>query len=126
MLQFQAVNPGSIRFLDIEIGKIVVEDIPNLDPKGLGIAKCAIVHRIHIQILKDPVAAVRMEDGIDPFKAPVDLFPIRIRVIDTNPERIFVIAVIDGYRTRKSEEVLIQDGDLYLSVILLQIGIQSL
>ena len=48
MLQFQSVNPGGIGPFYIKISEIVIQYIPNLDPKGLGVSKSTIVHRIYI------------------------------------------------------------------------------
>jgi len=44
MFQFQAVNSVCICFFDIEIQKIIIENIPDFDAEGLGIAESAIIH----------------------------------------------------------------------------------
>ena len=38
MLKFQAVDPGGIRFLYIEIDEVVIQDIADLYTEGFGVS----------------------------------------------------------------------------------------
>src|SRR5690606_13036909 len=85
VFQFQPIDPGGIGSLDIEIGKVVVQDVPHLDPKGLGVAKGAIIDRIDAEEIVDTVRTVGMQDGIDLLQAQIDLPSIKVRIEHPHP-----------------------------------------
>ena len=67
VLKFQPVHPRSIGALHIKIGEVIVEDVSNLDAKGLRIAKGAVVNRIHIEVGNRRFISVGMQQGVDFF-----------------------------------------------------------
>ena len=110
--QFQSVDAGSVAFLDVEENLVIIDDVPNLHPERLGVAKRAKRDAIYGDKRQDCVAPVGVQDGVQPLQIEDKLVPVRHAVQAIDPERVLIVPVEDGYAALEAQQVVVRYRNL--------------
>ena len=121
LLQLQTVDAGRVAALDVQKDVVVVEDVPDLDPEGLGVAEGAEGDAVDRDEGQNGVAPVSVQDGVDTLEAEDEFIPVRIGVEAIHPQGVPVLLVEDGHTAFESKQVFVGDGDVHGPVMGIQI-----
>jgi hypothetical protein len=125
LLEFEAVDPRGIGPLDVEEDVVVVDDVPDFDPEGLRVAKRAERDAVDRDEGQNGVAAVRVEDGVDPLEVQDEFVPIRVGVEAIDPQGVPALFVEDGHAAFEAQQVLVGDRNVDRPVVRVEVGLQT-
>ena len=124
LLQFQPVDAGSVAFLDVQENVVVVDDVPNLHPERLGVAKRAKRDAVHRDKRQDGIASVGVQDGVQPLQIEDELVPVRHAVQAIDPQRVLIVPVEDGHAALEAQQVVVRYRNLNRTAVCIQVHLQ--
>lgn len=116
VFEFEAEDAGGVGLFDVEVVRVVVEEVGDADTEGFGVSEVAEVDAVDEEVFVLCGVAAEFEFGVDSGEAGPEFRDDLWRVHDGEPEGFPAAGVFVGDGAGEAAEFLIDLGDVALAI----------
>ena len=126
VFEFEAEDARGVGVLDVEIVRVVVEEIGDADAERAGVSEIAVIDAVHEQVFVLGGVAAEFEFGVDGGEARPEFREDLGRIHHGEPEGFAALRVLVGDGAGEAAEFAVDPRDVPLAVEVIEILPQRL